>query len=152
MASFLVSKHKKRSPGNRSRRGLNLAFLLFYGHQRRGIALRVLARKPLFQPFHAPIFLKLPQRAGAELCPGTVVQIPQARPKLRVMVPQLPQLVYALKGTAPAGRPVINTVQPAKVKAPVIANLQGLGLRDPPFHKGVLFALVEWGITEAIPT
>ena len=51
-----------------------------------GGGLPVLTRKPFRQTRHTPALFELSQRAGAELCPRTVIQIQQARPQLRVMM------------------------------------------------------------------
>ena len=62
-------------------------------------------------------------------------------PQLRVMLSQLPQLVDTLEWAAPAGRTVVYLIQPAEVKAPVIASLECLRLRDAPFHEGIPLVL-----------
>lgn len=55
---------------------------------------------------------------------------------------QVPQLVYALKGTAPARTSVIDAVQTAEVKAAVIAALQGFRFGDAPFHQGITISIL----------
>ncbi|CAN3968566.1 50S ribosomal protein L17, partial [Dysosmobacter welbionis] len=99
--------------------------------------LAVLLGKPRIQPLYAPILLELSQRAGAELRQRTVIQLQQLFPQLRVMLSQLPQLVDTLERTAPAGRTVVNLIQPAEVKATVVTGLERLRLRDAPFHEGI---------------
>lgn len=96
-----------------------------------------LTGKAFLQPFHAPILLELPQRAGAEHGPRLIVHIPQPRPQLRVMDSQLPQFVNPLQRAAPAGGAAVNLVQPAKIKAPAITNLQRLGFGDFPLYQGI---------------
>ena len=98
--------------------------------------------KAPLQPLHRPVLFELPQRAGAELHPRPVVQFQQPRPQLRVMFAQLPQLAYPLERAAPAGGAAVNPIEAAKVKAPVIADLQGFRLRDAPFDKGVSFVCI----------
>ena len=97
--------------------------------------------KPRIQPLHAPVLLELSQRAGAELRQRTAIQLQQLFPQLRVVFSQLPQLVDALERAAPAGRTVVDLIQPAEVKAPVIAGLKRLRLRNAPLYKGIPLVL-----------
>ena len=111
-----------------------------------GGGLPVLTGKPFLQPRHAPVLFELSQRAGAELCPRTLIQIQQPRPQLRVMMPQVPQLPDPLEGAAPARGAAVDTVQAAEVKAPVIADLQRLDLGDAPVYQGVVKVLAPMGL------
>ena len=96
---------------------------------------------PAIQPLHAPVLLELSQRAGAELRQRTAIQLHQLFPQLRVVFSQLPQLVDTLERAAPAGRTVVDLIQPAEVKATVIAGLERLHLRNAPLHKGIPLVL-----------
>ena len=42
-----------------------------------------------------------------------------------------------MQGTAPAGSAAVNLIQPAKLKAPAITNLQRLGFGDFPLYQGI---------------
>jgi hypothetical protein len=50
---------------------------------------------------------------------------------------QLPQFVNPLQRAAPAGGPAVNLIQPAKIKAPAITNLQRLGFGNLPLYQGI---------------
>ena len=97
----------------------------------------VLGGKAPLQSLHRPVLLELPQRTGAELRPRPIVQLQQPRPQLRVVPAQLPQLVDLLEWAAPAGGTAVNLIKAAEIKAPVIADLQGLRLRDAPFDERI---------------
>ena len=62
----------------------------------------ILLCKSFFKPLDTPILFESPQRTGAKLHLRPVVHVQQTRPKLRVVMPELSQLVYALQGAAPA--------------------------------------------------
>ena len=54
-----------------------------------------------------------------------------------MVVPQLPQFVDSLEGTAPAGTAVIDLIETAPVISPVVTDLERLFFGDAPVYKRV---------------
>jgi len=76
-----------------------------------------------------------------ELRDGPLVHLLELCPQFRVVAAQLFQFPDPLKGAAPAGTAVVYPIQPAPIKAPVIADFQGLRLRDAPLHQRIFVIL-----------
>ena len=76
-----------------------------------------------------------------ELLNGSFIHLPQLLPQLRMVVPQLSQLIYPLKRAAPTRASVIYLIKAAPVIPTVIAYFQSLCFCNVPIHQRVLFTL-----------
>ena len=75
----------------------------------------------------------------------------QLCPKLRMKLPEFPQLSNALERAAPAGCPVVDPIQAAEIKATGIAILQRLGFCNTPFYQRILLILAALGFIGSNP-
>ena len=76
-----------------------------------------------------------------KLLNGSFIHLPQLLPQLRMVVPQLSQLIYPLKWAAPTRTSVIYLIMAAPVIPAVIAYFQILCFCNAPIHQRVLFML-----------
>lgn len=113
--------------------------LLFRTQKNRDLC--IFCCKSLFQSFYCPVLFELSQGVMTKLLNGPLIHLPQFFPQLRMVVPQLSQLIYPLKRAAPTRASVIYLIKAAPVIPAVIAYFQSLCFCNAPIHQRVLFTL-----------